>query len=107
MLVTTSGHVASAWSSTTVLVRPPRAPAGFEMPRMLDRYLVDVEVNPGNRGGPVYCVEDAGIIGVAVSTKAASVTGRVSDPGVYGVGLAHVVSAQYVVDLLNKHGVRA
>ena len=106
MLVTTSGHVASAWSSTTVLVRPPRA-AGFEMPRMLDRYLVDVEVNPGNSGGPVYCVEDAGIIGVVVSTKAASVTGRVSDPGVYGVGLAHVVPEQYVVDLLNKHGVRA
>jgi S1-C subfamily serine protease len=107
VLITTSGHVASAWASETVQVRPRGAPAGFEMPKMLDRYLVDVEVNPGNSGGPVYRVEDAGIIGVAISTKAAPVRGRVNDPAVYGVGLAHVVPAQYVVDLLNKHGVRA
>lgn len=73
-LITTSGAVASAWHTDVVEVQPPNAPAGFTVSDHADRYLCDVQVNPGNSGGPVFRVSDAAVIGVCVNHSVTPVT---------------------------------
>jgi S1-C subfamily serine protease len=62
-LVTTSGTIASAWNSR-VLVRA--AAAGFSIP--VEVYDVDLRMNPGNSGGPVFRSSDQAVIGLDVQT---------------------------------------
>lgn len=52
-MVTTSGHVASAWEEHRRSNAKPH-----------DVYLADLSVNPGNSGGPVFRVADARVLGV-------------------------------------------
>jgi len=84
-LVTTSGTVASAWNQQ-VLIRA--AEAGYSSPQ--DVYTVDLRLNPGNSGGPVFKLSDQSVIGVAVQS--------------FG-SLAVVVPSKFVTAFLTSHGV--
>jgi S1-C subfamily serine protease len=62
-LISTSGTIASAWN-TQVLLRAEAA--GFPGP--VGVYEVDLRMNPGNSGGPVFRSSDQAVIGVDVQT---------------------------------------
>jgi S1-C subfamily serine protease len=112
VLITTSGSVASAWGYSTVQVHPPNAPAGFMVPDTIDFYLVDMHVNHGNSGGPVYSVQNGAVIGICVSFNPAPVehSGANTNPAdqtlFVNSGLANVVPARYVIDLLKKRSLK-
>ena len=95
VLVTSGGWLASAWAMSSV--EPPSH----------DVYLADVDVNPGNSGGPVYLVQDASVIGVCVAHKTAPVRG--SEEGreqlFYGSGLTVVVPTSALCELLARNDV--
>lgn len=84
-LITTSGILASAWNSE-VLLRAEAA--GFPSPQNV--YTVDLRINPGDSGGPVFRMFDQAVIGVAVETRG---------------GLALVVPAKLVTDFLTSQHV--
>ena len=85
VLVTNSGHIASVWADPN--------------------YLADVEVNPGNSGGPVYLVEDASVIGVCVALRGSNVWNEHGEPQklFYSAGLTSIIPAEHVIELLNRH----
>jgi len=62
-LITTAGYLASGWSSTE------RRIANDERVRVakVAIYLADINVNPGNSGGPAYRTADAAVIGVCTA----------------------------------------
>jgi S1-C subfamily serine protease len=101
-LVTTHGVVASATATDVVEVQPPGAPDGFTIPDVKDSYLIDVAVNPGNSGGPVYSVYDGAAIGVCVAFRIAEVPLEGS-PLAYNSGLAVAVPIRYALELLQRH----
>jgi S1-C subfamily serine protease len=110
VLITSVGHVASAWASDIKEMPIPGVP-GRTMPDVADAYVVDMEVNPGNSGGPVYAVESGPVIGVCVASQLAPV--RFMDTGdpaavdgrslSYSSGLTIVVPARYVAEMLERH----
>ena len=107
VLVSTSGHVASSWGFEVKEVELPNAPAGFRMPQVSDAYIGDVEVNPGNSGGPVYRVEDGVVIGVCVAVRTAPVldpSGQSAQNLAFTTGLSVIVPVRYVIDALEKVG---
>jgi S1-C subfamily serine protease len=92
VLVTNSGYVASVWT--------------------IPNYLVDVEVNPGNSGGPVYLVEDASVIGVCIAIRGSPIrrengeVARVLDQELYySSGLTDVVPTRRIIEILDRNGV--
>jgi S1-C subfamily serine protease len=91
VLITNAGVIASAWAT---------APD--------DRYIADLEVNPGNSGGPVYLVEDGSVIGVCVATQTAPVRWRGEPfsvqgaPLIYSSGLTVVIPSRHVLDLMAR-----
>jgi len=94
---TNQGAISSAWDVNTK--------------EFADRYKADMTINPGNSGGPVFQVETGKIIGCA-AYQPASVTSqgeRVILPGnkslSYNFGLAMIIPARYVVDLLKENKV--
>lgn len=101
-LITTSGIIASAWASESMEVAPEGAPEGFTMPEIVDSYIADVAVNPGNSGGPVYIGQDGRTIGVCVAFRIAD-AGTEAMPLRYNSGLTIVVPIQYGVELLRRH----
>lgn len=62
VLITTSGNVASSWGFE--YFRQPTPVPGITLPKTKDVFLVDMHVNHGNSGGPVYSVETGRVIGV-------------------------------------------
>ncbi len=72
----------------------------------------DVEVNPGNSGGPVYLEDDASVIGVCVSFRGSNIW---TDDGTiatilgrqlfYSSGLTTIIPSKYILDILEKHGI--
>ena len=91
-LITTAGVLASTFSPTDAT-----GPAE-------ERYLGDFTANPGNSGGPVYLVQNAGVVGVCVAGKLAPIVGGV---GAHAAGLTVIVPLAEVVKLLDRHGVDA
>lgn len=85
-LVTTSGTIASAWKTESLL----SAKAATTFPRDVDVYWADLRINAGNSGGPVFRVTDSAVLGMAVELK-----------GSLGV----VVPAKYIVDFLKSHNI--
>jgi hypothetical protein len=110
VLITSVGHVASAWASD-IKEMPIPGVEGMTRPDIADAYVVDMEVNPGNSGGPIYCVESGGVIGVCVASQPAPLrfmdTGDTADiggrPVGYSSGLTVVVPARYVTEMLEQH----
>lgn len=88
-LVTNAGVLASSFS--------PDGPVG----NWKDRYLGDFTANPGNSGGPVYTVGDAGIVGVCVAGRLAPIVGGV---GAHAAGLTVVVPVAEVQALMARNG---
>ncbi len=110
VLITNAGWIASSWSFDLRDRAPAGAPEWFTLPDVADSYLTDVEVNPGNSGGPFYLVDDATVIGVCIASKPAPVRNEKGEPVSptlsYSSGISVVVPAGYVIDLLKKHGVK-
>ena len=86
-LVTTSGAVASAWKSEILTTAKA---AGKTVP--VEIYWVDLRVNPGNSGGPVFRRSDRSVIGMAVEFKGS---------------LGFVVPAKYIAEFLKSHDIHS
>lgn len=102
-LITTSGHVATAWGVDTRRVVPPGAPDWLEVPDSQDSFLIDAAVNPGNSGGPVFRTYTADVIAVCVAFRIAQGRSGQLPAFFYNSGLAVAVPIQYGVDLLQSH----
>ena len=85
-LVITSGAIASAWKSETLITA-----AGTQNPMSIGAYWADLSINPGNSGGPVFRPRDQAVIGMAVESK-----------GNLGV----LVPSKYISDFLQIHGIK-
>lgn len=95
-LVTNAGSVATTWSMHET------KPNG----RSFNSYLGDVQVNPGNSGGPVYLVDDGSVIGVCVAYKSAPLLIQSSDLGIRtNSGLTVIVPTEYVIEMLKKNSI--
>ena len=104
---TNSGTVASSWETDKRQSGPQLG--------LVDSYVTDVQVNPGDSGGPVYSVTTGAVIGLCDSFDIALVSQ--SDPShspvvingknlEYNSGLANVIPAKYLVQLLDKNKVK-
>ena len=90
-LHTNAGVLASAWG-----VEDGPGP-------MRDRYLGDFTANGGNSGGPVYRVKDGAVIGVCVAARLVPIVGG---QGGQTAGITVISPAKYVVELLDRNGVK-
>ena len=84
-LVTTLGAIASAGKTKKLL-----SDASEAFPWPVDVYWVDLRLNPGNSGGPVFRMKDS-VLGIVVE-----------ELGSLGI----VVPAKYVVEFLQAHGIK-
>jgi S1-C subfamily serine protease len=74
-------------------------------------YWADVEVNPGNSGGPSYRVEDGSVIGVCVASPLVPIYKQSGGPAqeiggerlMYSSGLTLIIPAKYAFDLVRLH----
>lgn len=110
VLVTSAGWMATSWAFEIREVPVPKASELFYIPHIVDSYLADVEINPGNSGAPVYLIENGTVIGICVGSKLAPVRDQHGNPVSvkgkqlhYSSGLTVVVPSHYVIDLLQKH----
>lgn len=106
VLVTTGGYLATSWAFEVRELESPGTPIFYQQPYIADSYLADIHVNPGNSGGPVYLASDGSVIGVCVAFIKNDVKDEQSNIlSYYNSGLTIVVPAQYISELLIKHGV--
>lgn len=103
-LVTTAGHVASAWSVDIKNQLIPDGAGGYLPTDIADRYLADIQTNPGNSGGPAYSVETGAVLGVLVGSLTTTAIGDASI--LASANLAELIPARYVVDLATRNDVR-
>ena len=101
--VTTHGVIASSTEVDLAEVEPEGAPQGWTVPDVRDSYLLDVAVNPGNSGGPVYATYSAQVIGTCVAFKIGTASPTSTSPFSYNSGLAVAVPIKYGVELLSRH----
>lgn len=109
VLITNNGYIASSWyvqkQEKEMISRSFRMPANF--------YLADLQVNPGNSGGPVYSIENGSVLGLChghllnlvikdKSQKAATLDG---ENLVYNSGLSVIVPSRYIIELLKQNRV--
>jgi len=102
-LVTTAGHIASGWAVDIKNQLISDGAGGYEPTDIADRYLADIQTNPGNSGGPAYSLGSGAVLGVLVGAILTHVVGDSSLRS--SANLAEVVPAQFVVELAAKHGV--
>jgi len=108
VLVTNAGYMATTWSfeKTPSAVPIPGTEQWFHKIEVDDCYFADVEVNPGNSGGPVYLIENAKVIGICVGSILTPISDRMGQPinGLsYSSGLTKVVPVRYAINLLQRH----
>lgn len=121
-LIVNSGYLASAWG---VEYRTPPQPANatvldyFNSRIASDFYYADIRTNRGNSGGPVFSIDDNGVIGVCAKYVLESVlikdgTGEPTPMELdkdskralyYNAGIAWIIPASYVIKLLEKNKV--
>jgi len=63
-LVNSSGMIACSWGDQGIHPTLEELEAGSTAELPLDRYMVDINVNPGNSGGPCYRVADQRVLGI-------------------------------------------
>src|SRR5262249_6109721 len=115
-VITTSGAIASS---------DPMA-ANTESLRFENAYLADLQVNPGNSGGPVFAADARTVIGLCIATynapvvfadgqrePASGVQLIQNGPGQHQIqvrpivtnsGIADVIPSEYIIALLEAHG---
>jgi len=101
--VTTHGVVATATEVDRAEVHPEGSPEGWTIPDARDSYLLDVAVNPGNSGGPVYLTYSADVIGTCIAFHVGRASPSQGSPFSYNSGLAVAVPIKYGVELLSRH----
>jgi S1-C subfamily serine protease len=105
VLVTNGGFMATSWAFDRRELQSPGTPEFYRKLDIADSYWADINVNPGNSGGPVYLAGDGSVIGVCVAYVPTKV--RDDEGGArnyyYNTGLAIVVPSRYVADLLESH----
>lgn len=112
VLVTNRGSMATVWESNLKSQQLPKwISSMWPWPEFSDFYLADVEVNPGNSGGPVYSIEDARVIGMCSASKFAPVRDQDDELVTvnhrelrYSSGLTIVMPSRYIIELLSNHG---
>lgn len=111
VLVTSAGWMATSWSFDITETPVLGAPEWSVTLDVADYFLADIEVNPGNSGGPLYVIEDASVIGICVASMPSPVRDQEQNPVsqddrrlFYSSGLTKVVPSRYIIDLLNRHG---
>lgn len=75
-------------------------------------YVADLQVNPGNSGGPVYAIGDASVLGVCVASRGSPVwLGNTRDPAAINgrtlmqfARLSEVIPSEYVIELVTQIG---
>jgi len=105
VLVTNGGIMATSWAFDLQELKLTGTPEFYRKLDIADSHLADINVNPGNSGGPVYLASDGSVIGVCVAYLPTNVR---DDKGsaenyYYNTGLAIVVPSRYVCDLLKRH----
>ena len=100
VLVSTAGAVASAWSTDLrgVLRRAPNG--GYEPVDVADRYLLDVQSNGGNSGGPVVRLADGAVIGLLVAGRLTTLHGAAAH-----ADLAVAIPAVLVAEFAEANGI--
>jgi len=105
VLVTNGGFMATSWAFNIQELKSPETPEFYRRLDIADSYLADINVNPGNSGGPVYLASDGSVIGVCVAylhTNVRDDKGRAKNY-YYNTGLAIVVPSCYISDLSKGH----
>src|ERR1700692_508035 len=101
---TNSGTIASSWATDK-----NQKPGD-----LVDSYVTDMRVNHGDSGGPVNLVKTGAVMGLCNSFVLTAVTDENQDVVVtsarkrlvYNSGLANVVPAKYIVQILDKNNVK-
>jgi S1-C subfamily serine protease len=102
-MVTTAGGIASAWSTDVEGALVPDGSGGYQPTDRVDRYLGDVQSNPGNSGGPTYRIEDGAVIGMLTGSRLRPVVGH--DTIQTSANLAQIIPIRFVVALAEANGV--
>ncbi|RJP78973.1 MAG: serine protease [Desulfobacteraceae bacterium] len=98
-LVTTSGFIATPWASYENSSKPNT--------RSFDVYLADIQVNPGNSGGPVYLTSDCSVIGICVAHKVTKTAIRSTGLSIgTNSGLTVIIPTKYIFQILKKNLVK-
>jgi S1-C subfamily serine protease len=102
-LVTTAGHLASAWLVDIKGQLIPDGMGNYKPSDIADRYLADVQTNSGNSGAPAYLIESGHVIGVLKGALTTTVVGN--DELRTSANLAELVPARYVAELAVRNQV--
>lgn len=112
VLITNTGILATSWDYETNITHARYTGFNASKPLVLDRYIGDVEVNPGNSGGPAYLIDNASVIGVCVSYRGSNVFVDDGKPAeilgrylYYSSGLTTIIPSRYIVELLDRNKV--
>src|SRR5262249_6705999 len=68
-VLNSSGIIACSWDDHGVQQHLEDVETGSTADEPLDRYLVDINVNQGNSGGPCYRVSDQRVLGICEAIK--------------------------------------
>jgi S1-C subfamily serine protease len=116
-VLNSAGIIACSWGDQGVHETLEEIEQGLTAEEPLDRYLVDINVNPGNSGGPCYRVSDQRVLGICEALQLIEVDFEDNPPGAddrSGAGddaqravlqkadITFVVPAKYVVALLES-----
>lgn len=102
-LVTTAGHIASAWSADIKDQLIPDGMGNYKPTDIADRYLADVQTNSGNSGAPAYLIDTGHVIGVHTGALTTPVVGN--NELRTSANLGQLVPARYVADLAERNQV--
>jgi len=80
-VVNSSGIIACSWGDQGVHQNLEDVKTGFTTDMPLDRYLVDINVNEGNSGGPCYRVADQRVLGICEAIHLIEVDVKANRPG--------------------------
>jgi S1-C subfamily serine protease len=80
-VLNSSGIIASSWDDHGVQQSLEDVATGATADAPVDRYLVDINVNQGNSGGPCYRVADQRVLGICEAIKLIEVDVKANSSG--------------------------